>query len=54
MTIVVTVPCHGFPVQAIVATFGLDQRTVADWRDRAGRHSQRPGCCPGTTGSNHG
>src|SRR5205823_7262723 len=32
---------HGCPVQAIVAAFGLDERTVADWRDRAGRHGQR-------------
>src|SRR3954467_3125914 len=32
--------CQGCPVQAIVAAFGLDERTVADWRDRAGRHGQ--------------
>src|SRR3954449_1206179 len=41
VTIVVTLLCHGCPVQAIVATFGLDERTVAGWRDRAGRHGQR-------------
>src|SRR6478672_5385483 len=41
VTIVVTLLCHGCPVQAIVAAFGLDERTVAAWRDRAGRHGQR-------------
>ena len=41
VTIVVTLLCHGCPVQAVVAAFGLDERTVADWRDRAGRHGQR-------------
>ena len=40
MTIVVTLLCHGCPLQAIVAAAGLDERTVADWRDRAGRHGQ--------------
>jgi transposase-like protein len=41
VTIVVTLLCHGRPVQAIVAAFGFDERTVADGRDRAGRHGQR-------------
>ena len=41
VTLVVTLLCHGCPVQAIVVAFGLDERTVADWRDRAGRHGQR-------------
>ena len=40
MTVVLTLLCHGCPVQAIVAAFGLDERTVAAWRDRAGRHGQ--------------
>jgi transposase-like protein len=39
--IVLTLLCHGCPLQAIVAAFGLDERTVAAWRDRAGRHGQR-------------
>ena len=39
VTIVITLLCHGCPVQAVVAAFGLDERTVADWRDRAGRHA---------------
>src|SRR5436305_2293109 len=38
---VVTLLAHGCPVQAIVAAFGLDERTVADWRDRAGRHARQ-------------
>jgi transposase-like protein len=41
VTLVITLLCHGCPVQAIVAAFGLDERTVAHWRDRAGRHAQR-------------
>jgi transposase-like protein len=40
VTIVLTLLCHGCPLQAIVAAYGLDERTVADWRDRAGRHGQ--------------
>ena len=40
VTIVVTLRCHGCRVQAVVAACGLDQRTVADWRDRASRHGQ--------------
>src|SRR4051794_9934188 len=41
VAIVLTLLCHGCPIQAIVAAFGLDERTVAAWRDRAGRHGQR-------------
>src|SRR4051812_15222897 len=41
VTLVIPLLCHGCPVQAVVAAFGLDERTVADWRDRAGRHGQR-------------
>src|SRR5438270_2377472 len=41
VTIVITLLCHGCPVQATAAAFGLDERTVAAWRDRAGRHGQR-------------
>ena len=39
--IVVTLLAYGCPVQAIVQAFGLDERTVADWRDRAGEHCQQ-------------
>lgn len=38
---VVTLLAYGCPTQAIVAAFGLDERTVADWQDKAGGHAQR-------------
>src|SRR5437867_3469555 len=37
VVIVVTLLAHGCPVQAIVAAFGLDERTRADWWARSGR-----------------
>jgi transposase-like protein len=37
---VITLLAHGCPVQAIVAAFGLDERTVASWQTRAGHHGQ--------------
>src|SRR5690349_10428992 len=40
IVIVVTLLASGCPVQAIVQAYGLDERTVASWRDRAGRHCQ--------------
>lgn len=41
IVIVVTLLSYGCPVQAIVQAFGLDERTVAEWRDRAGQHCQQ-------------
>ena len=41
VVIVVTLLAYGCPVPAIVAAYGLDERTVADWRNRAGRHCER-------------
>jgi transposase-like protein len=41
VTVVVTLLAHGCPLQAIVAAFGLDERTVAQWQRRAGQHCQR-------------
>ena len=41
VVIVVTLLACGCPVQAIVQAYGLDERTVADWRDRAGRHCEK-------------
>jgi transposase-like protein len=38
---VLTLLAHGCPRQAIVAAFGLDERTVADWQRKAGQHSQQ-------------
>jgi len=39
-TLVITLLSHGCPLQAIVAAFGLDERTVSSWRERAGAHCQ--------------
>jgi transposase-like protein/IS1 family transposase len=39
--IVVTLLAYGCPIQAIVHAFGLDERTVAAWRDRAGEHCKQ-------------
>ena len=41
IVIVVTLLAYGCPVQAIVKAFRLDERTVAFWRDRAGKQCQR-------------
>jgi hypothetical protein len=38
---VLTLVCHGCPTQAIVAAFGLDERTVAAWLARAGQHTRQ-------------
>ena len=35
---VITLLSHGCPVPAIVAAFGLDERTVASWQHKAGSH----------------
>jgi transposase-like protein/IS1 family transposase len=39
-TLVVTVLAHGCPPQAMVAAFGLDERTVLRWLARGGGHGQ--------------
>jgi len=36
---VLTLLAHGCPIQAIVAAYGFDERTVASWLARAGCHS---------------
>jgi IS1 family transposase len=41
IVIVVTLLSYGCPIQAIVHAYGLDERTVADWRDRAGDQCKR-------------
>src|SRR5205807_3781393 len=41
IVIVVTLLAYGCPVQAIVRAFGLDERTVASWRDRAGKQCEK-------------
>src|SRR5215218_9050911 len=40
VTLVLTLLCHGCPLQAIVAAFGFDERTVAQWQARAGERCQ--------------
>jgi transposase-like protein len=41
IVIVVTLLAYGCPIQAIVHAFALDERTVASWRDRAGKHCKQ-------------
>jgi len=41
MVLVLTLLSHGCPTQAIVAAFGLDERTVARWLTSGGQHCQR-------------
>ncbi len=38
--VVLTLLAYGCPVQAIVAAFQLDERTVWDWQTRAGKQAQ--------------
>jgi transposase-like protein len=38
---VIILLAYGCPVQAIVKAFGLDERTVSNWHERAGKHCQR-------------
>src|SRR3972149_2204039 len=40
-TRVITLLAFGCPPQAIVAAFGLDERTVAEWQERSGQHCQQ-------------
>jgi transposase-like protein len=40
VVLIVTLRAHGCPVQAIVAAFGVDERTVAAWGARAGRQGR--------------
>ena len=39
--LVVTLLSYGCPPQAIVAAFGLDERTVFAWQQKAGRHCEQ-------------
>ncbi len=40
VALVLTLLAHGCPLQAIVAAFGYDERTIASWQARAGEHCQ--------------
>src|SRR5256885_454693 len=37
---VISLLAYGCPIQAIVHAFGLDERTVASWQQRAGKHCE--------------
>jgi len=41
LVIVVTLLSYGCPIQAIVHAYGVDERTVAAWQKRAGKHCQQ-------------
>src|ERR1700730_7892302 len=41
ITTVIALLSYGCPVQAIVQAFGLDERTVARWMERAGKHCEQ-------------
>ena len=41
ISVVLCLLAHGCPVPAIVAALYIDERTVSDWRNRAGQHGQR-------------
>ena len=41
MVVVLTLLSHGCPLQAIVAAFGLDERTVSAWQAQGGAQGQR-------------
>ena len=41
---VTTLLAHGCPVQAIVAAFELDERTVASWQQKAGKPLSEGSC----------
>ena len=38
---VITLMAYGCPIQAIVAAFKLDERTVVSWQERAGKHCEQ-------------
>src|SRR6266516_1849707 len=38
--VVLSLLAYGCPIPAIVATFELSERTVADWQLKAGRHAK--------------
>jgi transposase-like protein len=39
--LVVTLLAYGCPIPALVAAFGLDERTIAAWQRKAGQHAKR-------------
>jgi transposase-like protein len=41
MKIAIILLSHGCPPKAIVAAYGVDERTVASWQEKAGTHAQK-------------
>ena len=41
VVLVLTLLAYGCPIPAIVAAFTLDERTVADWQQKAGQHAKQ-------------
>jgi transposase-like protein len=41
VVLVLTPLAYGCPIPAIVAAFTLDERTVADWHQKAGQHAKQ-------------
>jgi len=41
VTKMITLLAYGCPITAIVAAFGLDERTVSSWQHRAGKHCEK-------------
>jgi len=41
IVLIVTLLAYGCPIQAIVHAFEVDERTIASWRDRAGKQCQQ-------------
>jgi transposase-like protein len=39
--IIMTLRAYGCPIQAIVAAFGIDERTVAAWDTKVGQHTKQ-------------
>src|SRR5215210_4744184 len=39
--VVLSLLAYGCPIPALVATFALDERTIADWQSKAGQHAKR-------------
>ena len=39
--LVLTLLAYGCPVPAIIAAFAIDERTVRDWQNKAGKHGER-------------
>src|SRR3954447_17498464 len=39
--LVVALLAYGCPIPALVAAFGLDERTIASWQRKAGQHAKR-------------